>query len=206
MKHTVKTLENKKVADIELHEGIFALEPRADILHRVVNWQLARRQSGNHQTKTISMVQGSTRKPFRQKGTGRARQGSIRMPQHRGGAVIFGPVTRSHAHDLNKKVRKLGLRMALSSKVKDGSLHVVDKLALEAPKTKILKEILSKNSWNKPLFIDVDQPEISFAKALGNIIGADYLPQIGANVYSILQHDQVVITKDALECLEGRLK
>src|SRR5215510_16338494 len=129
MKLTVRNFADEEVGDIELSDEVFGLPVRRDILARVVNWQLAKRRAGTHKTKGISEISGTTRKPYKQKGTGRARQGSLRSPQFRGGAVIFGPVVRSHAHDLPKKVRKLALKTALSAKVADGRLVVLDRAA-----------------------------------------------------------------------------
>lgn len=206
MKQKIKDIHNNAVGEIDLLEGIFAQEARPDILHRVVRWQQAKARSGNHQTKTISMVQGSTRKPFRQKGTGRARQGTIRAPQHRGGAVVFGPQVRDHAFDLPKKVRKLGLKVALSSKLTDGNLIIVESLQLKDAKTKELREVLKKNNWDSVLFIDGEKVDEGFARASQNIVGIDVLPQQGANVYSILQHKTLILTKDAVHHLEARLK
>src|SRR5215475_3641039 len=136
MKLTVRNLDNQEVGDIELDDGVFGVPVRRDILARVVNWQLAKRRAGTHKTKGISEISGTTRKPYKQKGTGRARQGSLRSPQFRGGAVIFGPVVRSHSFSLQKKVRKLGLKTALSAKVADGRLVVLDRAASEDHKSK----------------------------------------------------------------------
>lgn len=205
MKYTITTLDQKKVGEVDLHESVFNVEPRDDILHRVVRWQLAKRRSGNHQTKTLSMVRGSTRKPFRQKGTGRARQGTVRAPQHRGGATVFGPQTRDHGFDLPKKVRQLGLRMALSAKAKNKELFVVDNLAVAEMKTKALLASLDKNKWDSVLFVDGNDVNELFARASSNVIGVDVLPQIGANVYSILKRKYLVLTKDAVDLLTARL-
>tara|TARA_Y100000588_G_C14003262_1_gene816663 strand:- start:291 stop:911 length:621 start_codon:yes stop_codon:yes gene_type:complete len=205
MKCDVVTLDQKRVGDIELSDSIFNVEPRQDILHRVVRWQLAKRRSGNHQTRTISMVRGSTRKPFRQKGTGRARQGTVRAPQHRGGAVVFGPQTRDHSFSLPKKVRQLGLKMALSDKVKQNQLFVVDSLKFDSLKTRALMEAFGKERWQSVLFIDGADVDFNFAKATSNVIGVDVLPQVGANVYSILKRKYLVLTKDAVDLLSARL-
>ncbi len=205
MKYALTTLDQKKVGDIDLLESVFNIEPRDDILHRVVRWQLAKRRSGNHQTKTLSMVRGSTRKPFRQKGTGRARQGTVRAPQHRGGATVFGPQTRDHGFSLPKKVRQLGLRMAISAKLKKKELFVVEDLAISEMKTKALLGTLNKNKWDSVLFVDGNEVNTSFAKASSNIVGVDVLPQGGANVYSILNSKYLVLTKDAVDLLSARL-
>src|SRR5919109_5098788 len=147
MKATVRDLDNKEVGDIELSEEVFGLPVRPDILARVVNWQLAKRRAGTHKTKGISDISGTTKKPYRHKGTGRARQGSLRSPQFRKGAVIFGPVVRSHEFDLQKKVRKLGLKTALSAKQAEGKLVVVDEARLDDAKTKALRTRLAALGW-----------------------------------------------------------
>lgn len=206
MKVDVITLDNKSAGSVELAEDIFGLDVRGDLLHRVVRWQLAKRQAGTHKTKGISEISGTTKKPFRQKGTGHARQGSLRSPQYRGGATIFGPVVRSHAHDLPKKVRKLGLKTALSAKAKDGKLVVLDTAASESGKTKDLAAQLKALGWNSALVIDGDAVNEGFARAARNIVGIDVLPQQGANVYDILRRDTLVLTKDAVAKLEERLK
>ncbi|MDE3059441.1 MAG: 50S ribosomal protein L4 [Pseudomonadota bacterium] len=205
MKTKVVTLENKAAGEIELPDAIFAVEVRNDILHRMVEWQRAKKQAGTHKTKTISEIQGTTKKPWRQKGTGNARQGSLRSPQFRGGATIFGPVVRSHATNLNKKFRKLALKMALSAKHKDKSLFVIENAQVKKPETKALAAAFKKNGWDKPLIIDGALDE-GFAKAARNIKYVDVLPGIGANVYDILRHKQLILTTDAVKHLEERLK
>src|SRR5215471_16894627 len=206
MKLTVRNLDNQEVGDIDLADEIFDLPIRRDILTRVVNWQLAKRRAGTHKTKGISEIQGTTRKPYKQKGTGRARQGSLRSPQFRGGATIFGPVVRSHAHDLNKKVRKLALKTALSSKVKDGKLIVWDDAAGGSGKTKELSAKLKKLNISSLLVISGPAVDEKFALAARNIPNVDVLPQQGANVYDILRRDTLVLTKAAVEHLVERLK
>lgn len=206
MKLKVVTLENKAAGDIEVSETVFGLEVRKDILHRMVQYQLSKRQSGTHKTKTISEISGTTKKPFKQKGTGSARQGSLRSAQMRGGATIFGPVVRSHAISLPKKVRALALKHALSQKQKEGSLFVIDSTSVKAAKTKQLAESFKKNGWDKPLIIDGEKINEAFAKAARNIKHVDVLPQAGINVYDILRHKQLVLTKDACAHLEERLK
>lgn len=205
MKIDVITLDNKAAGSIELDESIFGLEPRADILQRVVRWQLAKRQAGTHKTKTISEISGTTKKPFRQKGTGRARQGSTRSAQFRGGATIFGPVVRSHAHDLTKKVRTLGLKTALSAKAKEGKLVVLD-AADGSGKTKDLAAQVQALGWTSALVIDGAEVNETFKRAASNIVGLDVLPSQGANVYDILRRDTLVLTKAAVEKLGERLK
>ena len=205
MKTNVISLDNQTVGEIELADAVFALPVRTDILFRAVNWQLAKRQSGNHKTKGISEISGTTKKPFNQKGGGRARQGSLRSAQFRGGATIFGPVVRSHAHDLPKKVRKLALKTALSAKVADGKLIILDAATATSPKTKDMAATLSKLGLTSVLFID-GAVESNFALATRNIPYVDVLPQLGANVYDILRRDTLVLTKDAVQALEARLK
>jgi large subunit ribosomal protein L4 len=206
MKAIVKTLENKSAGEIELLDAVFGIEPRRDILTRTVNWQLAKRRSGNHKAKGISDVSGTTAKPWAQKGTGRARQGSLRSPQFRKGGVIFGPVVRDHAHDLPKKVRKAALCMALSSKQKDGKLIVIETAKLDSHKTKALAQKFGKLGINAALIIDGANLDENFAKAARNIPHIDVLPEQGANVYDILRRDVLVLTKNAVEQLQERLK
>ena len=205
MKVTVKNLDAADVGAIELDEAIFGVDVRADLLSRLVHWQLAKRRSGNHKTKGVSEIAGTTKKPYKQKGTGRARQGSLRSPQFRGGATIFGPVVRDHGYDLPKKVRKLGLKTALASKLKDEKLIVLDEAKLTEPKTKALKAQLEKLGVTSALIVDGAVDE-NLKKAAANLIGIDVLPQIGANVYDILRRDTLVLTKNAVEALEARLK
>jgi large subunit ribosomal protein L4 len=206
MKLTVKTLEDEEVGDIELADEVFGLPVRHDILARVVNWQLAKRRAGTHKTKGISEIRGTTRKPYKQKGTGRARQGSLRSPQFRGGARIFGPVVRSHAFGLQKKVRRLGLKTALSAKQSEGKLVVIDAARIDEPKTKALRTRLENLGWDSLLIIDGPTVDPGFARAARNLPGVDVLPQQGANVYDILRRDTLVLTRDAVRHLEARLK
>jgi large subunit ribosomal protein L4 len=206
MKCPVITFDNKTVGEIELDEAVFGVTPRKDILARMVNWQLAKRRAGTHKAKGISDVSGTTKKPYRQKGTGRARQGSLRSPQFRGGGIIFGPVVRSHAHDLPKKVRKLALRCALSAKQRDGKLIVVDSVAADSPKTAKLAGKLEKLGFNSVLIVAGPQVDENFRRAAANLIGVDVLPQAGANVYDILRRDTLVLSRDAVQHLEARLK
>ena len=206
MKQDILNLDNKNVGSIELDESIFGLEVRADILHRVVVWQLAKLQSGNHKTKGRSEVALTPAKPFKQKGSGNARQGSRKGTQFRKGGVVFGPVVRDHSHDLTKKFRKLGLKTALSAKAKEGNLVIIDEAKLSAPKTKELQAKLEACGLSDSLFIDGKEVDMNFALASRNIIGVDVLPTIGANVYDILRKDKLVLTKDAVACLGERLK
>lgn len=206
MKQDILNLENKNVGTIELNDAIYGLEVRADILHRVVNWQLARLQSGNHKTKGRSEVSLTPAKPFKQKGSGNARQGSRKGAQFRKGGIVFGPVVRDHSHELTKKFRKLGLKTALSAKAKEGNLVILDEAKLSAPKTKDLQAKLSVCGLNNCLIIDGKDVDMNFALASRNIAGVDILPTIGANVYDILRRDKLVLTKEAVSCLEERLK
>lgn len=206
MKATIKNLNNEAVGEIELSDAVFGLPNRTDLLARMVNWQLAKRRSGNHKTKGISEISGTTKKPYGQKGTGRARQGSIRSPQFRGGATIFGPVVRSHEHDLTKKVRKLALKTALSAKAAEGKLIVLDSAAADSHKTKELAVRLTTLGLTSALIIDGSNLDENFAKASRNIPLIDVLPEQGANVYDILRRDTLVLTRNAVEQLEARLK
>jgi len=206
MKVAVKTLDNKAAGDIELSDAIFGAKMRKDILARMVAYQLAKRRAGTHKTKGISDISGTTKKPWKQKGTGRARQGSLRSPQFRGGAVIFGPVVRSHAVDLPKKVRKLALRIALSAKQAEGKLFVLDGFVVKEAKTKAIAAHFEKLGFIKPLLIGGEQLDEAFAKAARNIKHVDVLPSQGVNVYDIINHKELVLTKDAVAYLEARLK
>ena len=205
MRTSVRNLDNQEVGDIELAEDIFGLPVRPDILARVVNWQLAKRRAGTHKTKGISEISGTTKKPWKQKGTGRARQGSLRSPQFRGGAVIFGPVVRSHDFGLQKKVRRLGLKTALSAKQAEGKLVVIDAARVEEAKTKALRAQLDTLGWDSVLIIDGIVNE-DFARAARNLPKVDVLPEHGANVYDILRRDTLVLTRDAVQQLEARLR
>ena len=209
MKLKVTDISNKALGEVEIDDAVFAdifgRDVRKDILARAVNWQLAKRRSGNHKTKEIGDISGTTKKPYAQKGTGNARQGSLRSPQFRGGATIFGPVVRSHAHDLTKKVRKLALKNALSAKHKDGKLVVWDE-ASASGKTKDLAAQFKKLGWGSVLVIDGPEVNAKFAQAARNIPNVDVLPQQGANVYDILRRDTLVLTKGAMEHLVERLK
>ncbi|MCA1908435.1 MAG: 50S ribosomal protein L4 [Magnetospirillum sp.] len=205
MKTKVISLDNQSVGEIDLSDDVFGLAVRNDLLHRMVSYQLSKRRAGTHKTKGISEISGTTKKPFNQKGGGRARQGSLRSPQFRGGATIFGPVVRSHAFDMPKKVRKLALKVALSAKAAEGKLVVLDKAAAAAPKTKALAAQFKALGWNSVLVID-NAVEGNFALASRNIPHVDVLPELGANVYDILRRDTLVLTKDAVAALEARLK
>jgi large subunit ribosomal protein L4 len=206
MKSSVTNLDNMTVGEIDLADAVFGLPVRKDILARMVNYQLNKRRAGTHKTKQIWEVSGTTRKPYKQKGTGQARQGSLRSAQFRGGGIIFGPLPRSHATDLPKKVRKLALKTALSAKLAEGKLVVLEAAKLEGGKTAELVKKIAGLGWGKALIIDGPVVDEGFRRAAGNIPGLDLLPQQGANVYDILRRDTLVLTKDAVEHLEARLK
>jgi len=205
MKLDVIKLDGKKAGSVDLGEDIFGLEPRADILHRVVRWQRNNAQAGTHKVKTRSEVNYSTKKIYRQKGTGGARHGARSAPIFRGGGVYKGPVVRSHGHDLPKKVRMLGLKHALSAKVKAGELVIIDTAESDG-KTKALAKMVKDLGWKRALVIDGAAVNEGFAKAAANIEGLDVLPSMGANVYDILRRDTLVLTKAGVEALEARLK
>jgi len=206
MKTQVIKLDASEAGEIELDDAIFGLEPRADILHRVVRWQLAKRQAGTHSTLGKSDVSYSTRKIYKQKGTGGARHGSRKAPIFRKGGVYKGPTPRSHAHDLTKKFRALGLRHALSAKAGAGELVVLEEANLPEAKTKLLAQALKTLGWRRALVIDGAEVNANFARAAQNLEDLDVLPSVGANVYDILRRDTLVLTRSAVEALEARLK
>ncbi|WP_398481252.1 50S ribosomal protein L4 [Tardiphaga sp.] len=206
MKLNVTTLEGKDAGSIELNEAIFGLDPRTDLIQRCVNWQLAKRQAGTHKAKGRAEIARTGKKMYKQKGTGGARHGSARVPQFRGGGRAFGPVVRSHATDLPKKVRALALKHALSAKAKDGSLIVIENATLEAAKTKALLGHFSGLGLTNALIIDGAEVHVGFAQAARNIPNIDVLPIQGINVYDILRRQKLVLTKAALDALEARFK
>ena len=206
MKLDVIKLDGKKAGSIDLDDALFGLEPRADILHRVVRWQRAKAQAGTHSVLGKSDVSYSTKKIYRQKGTGGARHGSKKAPIFRHGGVYKGPTPRSHAHDLTKKFRALGLRHALSAKVKAGELVIIDEAAVKDMKTSALAKQVNALGWKRALIIDGASVNAEFARAARNIATLDVLPTMGANVYDILRSDTLVLTKAAVEALEARLK
>ena len=205
MKFDVLTLDNKKAGSIDLADGVFGSEVRKDIISRMVNWQLARRRSGNHKTKNVSEIQGTTAKPWNQKGTGRARAGTVRATQFRGGSTVFGPIVRDHGHKLPRKVRQMAMRSALSSKQADGKLIILEEATLDAPKTKDLAAKLSALGWSNVLIVTGAEVDGNLARAAANIANVDVLPQQGANVYDIIRRDTLVLTKGAAEHLQERL-
>ena len=204
MKLEVKTLEAGKAGDVELNDAIFGIEPRTDILHRVVTWQLEKRRAPARATRERSDVARTGKKFGRQKGGGTARHGDRRAPIFIGGGKAHGARARTFGHDLNKKVRALGLKMALSAKVQAGSLTIIDNLDVKDGKTKVLAGQLEKLGLNSALFIDGDAINVSFAKASSNLVGINVLPAVGANVYDILRADALVLTRAAVEKLEAR--
>ena len=206
MKLDVITLEAGKAGDIDLSDDIFGLEPRADLLHRVVRWQRAKAQAGTHSVLGKSDVSYSTKKIYRQKGTGGARHGSRKAPIFRHGGVYKGPTPRSHAFDLPKKVRALGLKHALSAKVAAGELVIVDNLNIAEAKTSAVAKAVKENGWKRVLVIDGAEVNENFARAARNLEGVDVLPSMGANVYDILRRDTLVLTRAGVEALEARLK
>ncbi|MCB9945440.1 MAG: 50S ribosomal protein L4 [Geminicoccaceae bacterium] len=206
MQVEVKNLAGESVGTAELSDAVFGADVREDILHRVVRWQLAKRRSGTHKVKGRSEVSGSTAKIYKQKGTGRARHGAKRGTMFRGGGIVFGPTPRDHGFDLPKKVRKLGLRGALSSKARDGKLIVVDAVTMSEPKTKVLRGTLDGLGLDSALFVVAGEADRNFALASRNIPLIDLLSQEGANVYDILRRDTLVLTRDAAKLLEERLQ
>lgn len=206
MKIAVKNLQNKDVGQIDLDESVFAAPVRKDVLLQMVNYQLAKRRAGTHKTKDISEVSGTGKKPWKQKGTGRARFGSLRAPQFRGGAIIFGPVVRSHATELPKRVRQLALRTALSAKASEGKLVVLDQAVAQTPKTKDMAKILSSFDAESILVISGADVDTNMVLATRNLPFVDVLPVAGANVYDILRRDTLFLTKEAVAALTERLK
>ena len=206
MKQNIVNFEDKRLRDIDLDKSIFGLESKDEIIHRMIRYQLAKKRSGNHKTKGISEISGSTKKPFKQKGTGSARQGSRRSPQMRGGSVIFGPLVRSHAHKMPKKVRSLALKMALSIKFKSGKLKVLNDFKINKPKTSLLISKLSGLKINSALFVDGKEVEKNFYFAVKNVPNVDLLPAAGINVYDIVKRDHLILSEDALKALEERFK
>jgi large subunit ribosomal protein L4 len=206
MKLDVKTLDGGTAGSVDLPETIFGLAPRPDLVQRMVLWQLAKRQAGTHKTKGRAEIWRTGKKLYKQKGSGNARHGSARVAQFRGGGRAFGPVVRSHAHDLTKKVRSLALRHALSAKLQSGSVIILDEAKLEAARTKVLIENFGKLGLTSALFIDGATVEANFALAARNIPNIDVLPVQGINVYDILRRDTLVLTKAAVVALEARFK
>lgn len=205
MKLDVINLDGSSAGSVELGDDVFGLEPRADILHRVVRWQRNNAQAGTHKVKTRRETSYSTKKIYRQKGTGGARHGDRNAPIFRKGGIYKGPTPRSHGHELPKKVRKLGLKLALSAMAKSGSLVIIENTETDG-KTSALAKQVKNLGWKRALVIDGASVNEGFARAARNIEGLDVLPSVGANVFDILKRDTLVITKAGVEALEARLK
>ena len=203
---TTLSKSNKNVGKLELPDAIYGLPIRSDLLQRAVRWQLAKRQSGNHKTLSVTEIRGTTAKPWNQKGSGKARAGSVRSTQFRGGAVAHGPVVRSHSFKLPKKVRKLALKTALSSKKLDGNLYVIENLTLDKPNTSSLVASFKSLGWSSVLIVQGSELDKNFCYSIRNIPRADVISVNGINVYDILRKDVLVLTREAVEILEARLK
>ncbi len=204
MQVEIKTLDGGAAGSAELPDALFAATPRKDIIARVIHWQMAKRRAGTHKTKGMGEVSGTTRKPYKQKGTGNARQGSLRAPQFRTGGRVHGPVVRSHEYDLPKKVRRLGLISALSLKQAEGKLIVLDSATSGTGRTKELVAKLKVLGWTSALVVD-HTVDAGFLRASANIVGVDVLPTVGANVHDIIRHDMLVVTTAGIEGLRERL-
>jgi large subunit ribosomal protein L4 len=205
MKLDILTLDLSKIGDLELNNDIFSIEVRRHVLHRMVNWQRAKSRSGTHKVKEKSEISATTKKFVRQKGSGGARHGSRKAVQFRGGGIVHGPRVRNHSHNLTKKFRKLALKMAFSSKIENSQLFILDSIQYSNTKTKNLFSIFQKMGWNSALILKDTENNDDFIRAARNIPHIDVLPQIGANVYDILHHDKLIITKSAVIALEARL-
>ena len=203
MQVKVITLDNGEAGELELPEALFGAEPRADVMARVVHWQLAKRRAGTHKVKGMGEVSGTTKKPYRQKGTGNARQGSLRAPQYRKGGVVHGPVVRDHGYSLNKKVRRLGLISALSQKAAEGKLVVLDATGGEGKTAKLAAQVRALG-WSSTLVFDAT-PSEGFVRAARNLPKFQVMPTAGANVYDILNHDVLAVTRAGVEALKERL-
>jgi large subunit ribosomal protein L4 len=206
MKVAVKTLENKDAGSLELDQTVFGLPVRKDIMLTMIRYQLSKRRAGTHQTRGVSVVSGTGKKPYKQKGTGNARQGSLRSPQFRGGATIFGPQSRDHSIDLPKKMRRLALKTALSSKVASGQLIIIDEAKASSHKTAAMVKSFEKLGIDNAIVIAGLEVDVNFARATSNIPLVDVLSVNGANVYDILRREKLVLTKDAVAALTERLK
>lgn len=206
MKISVKTLENKDAGEITLDDKVFGIEVREDILHTMVNYQLAKRRAGTHKTKQRHEISGTGAKPHAQKGTGRARAGDKKRNIDRGGATVFGPIPRSHEKGMPKKLRQLAMKSALSAKAKDGKLVILDELKAKDHKTKPMASALAKFGFNSALIVGGKEIDVNFARATDNIPLIDVLPSVGANVYDILRRDVLVLTKEAVNDLTEKLK
>jgi len=206
MKFDMTSMDGSAAGSLELSDAIFGLEPRADLIARMVRWQLAKRQAGDHKTLGRGEINRTGKKMYKQKGTGGARHGSARVPQFRGGGRAMGPIVRSHAHDLPKKVRALALRHALSAKLREGGLIVWENAELAEAKTKALRDSFKKAALTNALIIDGAEVRGNFASAAHNLPQIDVLPVQGVNVYDIMRREKLVLTKAAVEALEARFK
>ena len=206
MKIDVTSLDGASAGSIELSDDVFGLEPRTDLIARMIRYQLAKRRAGTHAVKNRADIARTGKKMYKQKGTGGARHGSARVPQFRGGGRAFGPQVRSHAHELPKKVRALALRHALSAKLRDGGIVVWDQVSFDAGKTKALKASFEKIGLTSALIIDGADVQEGFARAARNIPQIDVLPVAGINVYDIIRREKLVLTKAAVDALEARFK
>jgi len=206
MKYDVINLDAKAVGSIDLADSVFGVDLNKGVLARVIQWQLDKRRQGTHATKDVGDVHGTGKKPFKQKGTGRHRQGLKTAPGMYHGGIAFGPVVRSHAYGLTKKIRALAMRVALSMKAKDGKLFILDNMTAKKPSTKAFQKSFKKNGWESALFVGGEKLDENFALSARNVINVDVLPAQGANVYDIVRRDVLVLSKDAVAQLEGRLK
>jgi len=206
MKLAVKTIDGKDAGEVTLDATVFGTDIRADIIHRMVNYQLAKRRGGNHKVKQRHEITGTGKKPWAQKGTGRARAGDLKRNLDRGGATVFGPVVRSHAFDMPKKLRQFALKCALSSKAKDGKIVILDEAVAKTHKTKPMAEALAKFDFKSALIVGGAEIDANFARATANLPRIDVLPSQGANVYDIIRRDTLVLTKQAVNDLTERLK
>jgi large subunit ribosomal protein L4 len=206
VKIDVTSFDGQAAGSIELSDEVFGLEPRVDLIHRMIRWQLAKRRAGTHAVKNRAEIARTGKKMYKQKGTGGARHGSARVPQFRGGGRAFGPVVRSHEHELTKKVRALALKHALSAKAKDGGIIVWEKAELDAPKTKVLASGFAKTGLNNAIIIVGGSPQENFRLAARNLPQIDVLPVEGVNVYDIIRREKLVLTRAAVDALEARLK
>ena len=204
MKINVVKINGKKAGDIELNDSVFCVEPRVDLMSRVVNWQLSKRRIGSHAVLSRSEINLTKSKAFKQKGTGRARRGANSVVQFRGGGVVHGPLNRSHNYKLNKKIRRMGLKSALSSKLLDKNLIIIDKLESDG-KTSSLRKEFEKLGVMSGCIIQSGDVNNKFLRAISNIPNIKIIPEIGANVYDILKYTKLIIAKNAIEKLEERL-
>jgi len=206
MKLAIKTLEGKEAGDITLDKAVFGIAVRQDIMHTVVNYQLAKRRGGNHKAKQRHEISGTGKKPHAQKGTGRARAGDKKRNIDRGGAAVHGPVVRDHSFDVPKKIRQLALRSALSAKAADGKIVVIDDATAKTHKTKPMADAIKTLGLESAVIVAGGEVDANFARATANLPRIDVLPTQGANVYDILRRDTLVLTKEAVESLTEKLK